>query len=62
VMALNSSVGRCIGTIQIFRTGATSKLGIFKFHATFLKPKPTIFLFLYMNVEESFASMNFLSF
>jgi hypothetical protein len=62
VMALNNGVGICIGGAQSVKTCAMCKLGIFKFHATFLNPKPTIFLFLYMNVEESFASMNFLSF
>jgi hypothetical protein len=61
VMALNSGVGRCIGGAQSVKTCGMCKFGIFKFHATFLKPKPTIFLFLYMNVEESFASMSFLS-
>ncbi len=60
-MASNSGVGRCIRGVQNFRACATCKLGIFKFHATFLNPKPTIFLVLYMHVKESFASMSFLS-
>jgi hypothetical protein len=62
MMALSSGVGRCSGGVPNVRACVTCKLGVFKFHATFLNPKPTIFLFLYMNVEESFASMNFLSF
>jgi hypothetical protein len=62
MMALNIRVGKCIKGAQSVKTCATCKLGIFKFHATYLKFQPTIFLFLYMNVKESFASMSFFSF
>jgi hypothetical protein len=61
MMALSSGVGKCIGGIPNVKACVTCTLGIFKFHVTFLNPKPTIFLFLYMNVEELFVSMNFLS-
>jgi hypothetical protein len=61
VMALSSGVGRCSGGVPNVKACVTCKLGSFKFHFTFINPKPTILLFLYMNVKESFVSMSFLS-